>query len=182
MILRFKFFYRFKYFIIVSAFFALTNYWGRRIIYNPSISETRGYYLVIKRNHYERNSIVQICIDDPKYQEVLRKLKLPFHNRQCRGGMDYLLKNIVGVAGDHVNINNQGVFINGVLQNNSNAINSFKGIDLYPTTKRRFILRRNEFFVLGTTTHSYDSRYFGVIQESQIVAEAYLIYGINHRI
>lgn len=179
---RFKFLYRVRYLVIVSVILSLMNYWGTRIIFNPSISEPRGYYFIFKRTEYKKNMIVQICINNKDYLEVLRKLKVPFHNRGCKSSIDYLLKTIVAGDGDKVLINQRGVFINGVLQHNSNAINNFRGINLYPTKDRRFIVGKNEFFVLGKTQHSYDSRYFGIIKESQIAAEAYLVYETNQRI
>lgn len=179
---KFNLFYRFRYLVIVSVALSLMNYWGARIIFNPSISEPRGYYFILKKREYKKNTIVQICINNKDYLEVLRKLKVPFHNRDCKSRMDYLLKTIVAGAGDKVLINKKGVFINGVLQHSSNAINNFRGINLYPIKDRRFIVGKHEFFVLGKTPHSYDSRYFGLIKESQIAAEAYLVYETNQRI
>lgn len=147
-----------------------------RITFNPSISEPQGYYFSYKANVYGNGDIVIVCLDKERYIQILRRFRVPFVTNSCRRHPPYLLKTIVASSGDTVDVGKKGIKINGVLQQNSKGLNNYKGINLYPLKKGRFKLQVNQFFVLGNTPHSYDSRYFGVIRQEQIMAKAYLIW------
>ena len=166
---------RLNWLLFLILGYVIIYIFSANITFNPSISETRGYYFVYSCHNYSRGDIVQICLEDTKYLKVLSELKLPFENKACPAKMDYLLKQVVATSGDLIEVAQSGIFINGVLQKNSKLINSYNGIALYPLQNRRFRLKKNEFFVLGNTPHSFDSRYFGVIKQQQITAKAVLI-------
>ena len=103
---------------------------------------------------------------------VLHQLGLPYTN-------PYLLKQIVAVAGDEVSVTPNGVYVNNTLYANSKAqqYNMFHGvrINLLPMSYGKFRLADDEYFMLGKTANSYDSRYFGVIRQQQIYRRAVFI-------
>jgi signal peptidase I len=94
--------------------------------------------------------------------------------------MPYLLKKIVAIPGDVVAITKDGVLINKALQPNSTYIKKYKHIALNPLQyPQKFRLKNSEYFVMGNSKHSYDSRYFGVIRGSDIYYKAILIYSLE---
>ena len=97
-------------------------------------------------------------------------------NNICGNSSAYLLKQIVAIEGDEVNVTPNGVYINNKLYPNSkiqqNTIHNGVQINLFPMPYGNFRLGSNEYFVLGKTIHSYDSRYFGVINAKQIYRKA----------
>ena len=80
-------------------------------------------------------------------------------------------KYAVGIEGDTVVQNEQGVFIN-----------STKLFDGYPALDKldisasalykEFVIKKDEIFFTGTAPRSYDSRYWGVAKTNQVVGEA----------
>ena len=87
-----------------------------------------------------------------------------------------LFKKVVAKDGDIIKVTEDGILINDKLMPNSQSIEVFKGILLHPLPighKRK--LKDNEYFVLGETKNSFDSRYFGVVNGVDIKNEAYLI-------
>lgn len=172
----FRILLRFRWLIFVVGSSYVLYVLMVRVTFNPSISEPQGYYFSYKAENYKIGDIVLICLDKDRYIRVLRRFKVPFSYSSCKMQPPYLLKTIVASGGDAVEINKKGVSINGVLQKNSSSLNNYKGINLYPLKKRRFKLQTNQFFVLGNTPHSYDSRYFGVINKEQIISRAHLIW------
>lgn len=76
---------------------------------------------------------------------------------------EILLKKIIAVNGDFVEVNTQGVFINENLLPNSKifSFDSEGNLLEFKPFKRK--LKENELFVIGENIKSYDSRYFGVV-------------------
>lgn len=83
-------------------------------------------------------------------------LKSIFHN-------DTLLKRVVACAGDKIDTNQSGVFINGALAPKSKIFqfdSNQNPLNFKPISK---ILGKDEIFVMGDHIRSFDSRYFGVV-------------------
>ena len=152
------------------------------IYFNPSISQTRGYYFAYKPSQYHLNDKVLICIRDKQQIKILHQLGVPYLSDKCQGDMPYLLKTIVAASGDIIELTgSSGVIINGVLQPNSIGVKQYRRIELnllqFPPN---FRLKATEYFVMGKSKHSYDSRYFGTIRDSDIYYKAILIYKIGN--
>lgn len=149
----------------------------RNIIYkNISISEPLGYYLALPLVPYTTNDLVLTCLSNNSYKHVFNELGLK-DNNACPNGMPYLLKTIKAVAGDTVEVIGNGVVINGRLQINSQQFIEGRGVKLYPLpVGYKHTLVMGEYFVLGESSHSIDSRYFGIIKEKDIYRRAILIY------
>lgn len=143
-------------------------YMFERIYLNVSISEPKGYYFAFKSNNFLRGERVLLCVDDVKSIITMHELKLPYEDNRCKLRTPYLLKRVAAVSGDIIDIEEDGVWINGVFQINSRQLHEYKGTNLNPIAKKRYQLKKNEYFMLGETPNSYDSRYFGIVNQSQI--------------
>jgi signal peptidase I len=94
--------------------------------------------------------------------------KLGYH-----ANTDTLLKRIVAISGDVVHVTNDGILINSHLLKHSKAYQFIRGVALNPLPiGYNHKLATNEYFVMGESDNSYDSRYFGVIGIDNIVSRA----------
>ena len=145
---------------------------------NISISEPIGYYLKLRIfGTIKRGNKYLICVTDVKYIAVLKQLGLPDIPNQCTHNSPYLIKQVAGVPGDAIEITKPGVLINNQLQLNSEGFTSAHNINLYPLpVGYKTILHKNEYFMLGITPHSVDSRYFGVVNRNQFYKQTILIF------
>lgn len=150
----------------------------QNIIYkNISISEPLGYYLALPGMPVRKGDLVLTCLTNKEYKHVFNELGMRDVTGQCVNGMMYLIKRIVAVSGDKVNVTASGVWINGVLYKNSKQFTEGRGVKLYPLPYGySHVLKESEFFMLGNSSHSVDSRYFGVINKADIYRRAILIY------
>lgn len=85
-----------------------------------------------------------------------------------------LIKYVAGQAGDEFCIDYRGtIWINGLF---AAQINIQKYGDFSLSQSRCETLKKGNWFVLGEHPDSYDSRYFGPIEASQIVARVELAF------
>lgn len=169
--------------IIISLFmlFVIVEGLNHTLTKNISISEPVGYYLKLPIiGNIQRGNHYLVCVTDIKYTNVLKQLGLPNVSNQCANSSPYLIKQVVGIPGDTIEITLNGVLINKHLQANSFSFSSARNIKLSPIPiGYRAILTSNQYFVLGTTTHSVDSRYFGIVSRKQFYKQAILIFKEN---
>lgn len=84
-----------------------------------------------------------------------------------------MLKRLAGVPGDLVEFSQGQVSVNGRVIGRMTLL---KRLGLPPSYSGRYRLRENEFFVVGTTASSYDSRYFGPISGRQLRGKAFVLF------
>ena len=90
------------------------------------------------------------------------------------GKKDYLVKRIVGLPGDTIEVKDHHLYVNGVQQTESYTDIEVQDPDFGPIT-----LESDRFFVMGDNRHegkSKDSRLFGSITSSEIVGKAEFIF------
>lgn len=82
-----------------------------------------------------------------------------------------IAKVVMAMTGDHVRSDERGVYINGAFIAGSErspiSLENMKKKGVYPVTVDA-VMKKNEIFVMGTMPRSFDSRYWGVMQESHI--------------
>ena len=136
------------------------------IIYNATDSLPHGFYRVIKQEIYERGDLIVFPVP-----EEVRSLVLE------RGWLkpdSYLIKPLAAINGDKVWITCGQVFVNG---KSFGAIKKQdkEGLPL-PSLVIDGKLSPRKIAVLQRSDDSFDSRYFGQIDESQIIGRAVPIW------
>lgn len=168
--------------IIISSIivmFIISGLYNKYIVRNISISEPLGYYLKIPVSEIQKGNRYQVCVDKKNYIQIMQSLGLPKTLNQCPYDSPYLIKQVAGTPGDMVVVNKSGVYINNIYQPNTETIFKYKQIDLNPLINYSHKLESDEYFMLGVTRTSYDSRYFGVIKNTQFHSRVILFLNNN---
>ncbi len=160
--------------LILFGIYIISEY----IYFNPSNSEQRGYYFVYKPHTFNKGDLVLVCIRDSQSINVLHKFGLPsIASNVCQ--LPFLLKTIAAKNGDKVVVSNRGITINNLLQANTHAFTKYKNIWLNPLPVGAiYKLRQDDYFLLGKGDNSYDSRYFGIVANTDLLYRAILFYKI----
>jgi conjugative transfer signal peptidase TraF len=88
----------------------------------------------------------------------------------CSGGYGFMMKQVLATGNDRIDITGEGVKVNGQLLAASKAMKADKAGRLMPSySASNYTLRNTEILLMsdGSGT-SFDGRYFGPIQVSQI--------------
>lgn len=122
------------------------------------------------------------CFPDHKYFFVDMKYKSPEVDQiiayKAKGLEPYfrdgtmMAKIVSGMPGDHLIINDDGVFINGQLKAKGFAQISRLNKPLKSLFKDE-IIPDDHYFLLAPAPESYDGRYWGYINKDQIVGKAF---------
>lgn len=119
---------------------------------------------------YKRGDYVLLCppLSDPVKEAFKRGY---FGGGPCPGRYEQFMKKIAGMPGDRVDINADGVFVNGIKQAYSEPLsNDSQGRPL-PVLNLHQILSVGEVILLTDgSSKSFDSRYLGVISAKQIIS------------
>ena len=154
-----------KLMIIGIIFFSIV-FCIKRIMYNVTDSMTKGIYVKKIISDYRKGDIV-IFLMDKKYLKFVESSL-----RKNKTEKLYLLKRIVAVEGDTVETRKDGiVLING---EKKGKIFKIKGL----TDKiedKRYVLKKNEYYVMGDTETSFDSRYLGILRKKDFKSEVKLL-------
>lgn len=150
--------------IVLSIVFATGFLWfvdnyriGRDAQVVTSIEGYRWYLSDLKDSAVERGAAYVICSKDlmPIYPECTQMVKF-----------------LVGLPGDTVKVVQSGVFINDELIAEGFEAGIRLGLDLGQFYGES-TLTENEFWVLGDSPESFDSRYWGSIGQERIQNRAY---------
>lgn len=159
--------------IIITAI----RYSPVRIYYNHTHSMRVGAYLYVKQfSRSSKGDVVAACISDTRLRRLALERKYVEHmnSSPCRDKSEVIVKNVIGVAGDIISIHNGYIFINNHMVMNSN-IHQVDSHGRYLPHFQESIIPAQQYFLLGETNDSFDSRYFGLISESDILGNVYYI-------
>lgn len=107
---------------------------------------------------------------EPKHGDVI-VLKDPSDGPDKK---EFLVKRIVGVPGDTIEVKNQKLYVNGVPQEEK-----YTDVPIEDPGFKPVKLEEGRYFVMGDNRHlgkSKDSRMFGSVKESDIVGRAEFIF------
>lgn len=116
-----------------------------------------------------RGSLVAVCLPE----EVSR---IGFVNgyldAACWNGAGAVVKYVAGMPGDEIEVQREGIRINGVSVENSAVLErDFAGRALAHMPFATTVLGKNEVLLLSTHhTRSWDGRYFGPVSRDHIIA------------
>lgn len=134
---------------------------------NTSNSIAPGIYLVVDRP-VEKGAYVILC---PPTSAVFDEAKKRgyFGAGFCPGDYEYLMKKILAAKNDKVVITDDGVHVNGELLPFSAPLNSDKYGRPLPVLRTAYELGDSDLLLMTDVSHkSFDARYFGLINRSQI--------------
>jgi signal peptidase I len=150
--------------VMIAAIFALVNLASVRFfIDGPSMQPTfhDGEFLVVSRVHY--------LFGEPSRGDIV-----VFHSPRYRPDDPPLIKRLVGMPLDTIEIRDTRVYVNGTMIEEP-YINEACTTNMCPN--EAWTLGANEYFLMGDNrNHSNDSRAFGPVSRDLIVGEALFRY------
>jgi signal peptidase I len=182
---------------VVVALFLLTFFLQPYMIPSESMERTLlvGDFVLVNKQIYAPSDWLSRKL--MPYRDVERGDIIVFHHPQP----PYLVKRVVGIPGDRLRIEDGRVLVNGVEQDEPYA--AFEPAAFAPfrddfpakentdpevdprwwhemqslTRNGELVVPRGEYFVLGDNrNHSKDSRFWGFVVRSQVVARPLVIY------
>ena len=136
--------------------------------FNTTRSVDPGFYWVINKQP-EKGDFVSFCPAETAISKMAyARGYIGFGN--CPGHYQRLLKIVYGMAGDKIEIQEQGISVNGsVLPQSTILTQDGLGRSLMPFSSESIVLNADELWVMTNRNPlSFDSRYFGPIQLAQV--------------
>jgi conjugative transfer signal peptidase TraF len=125
-----------------------------------------GIYYLSNIDHIEKGDIVYIKVpknaNDPLYTRGYLEKRIK-----------YLIKEVQGLSGDVITIDNSNLFLNNQFLGGIKKCDS-EGKPLVSFLKTH-IIPPHKFLLLGITPDSYDSRYFGLIDQTKLLKKCKLL-------
>lgn len=155
---------------MLMSFIGVVSFCHSGFVINDSRSIAVGIYKS-SDEPIETGRYVSFC--PPINQVVINAFHWHFFNAgACPGGFAHLLKKIVASAGDLVEINQSGMFINGrKLRHSTPIVKDSNGHLIETHFLHGYVMKEGEFLMYGDgVSNSFDSRYFGVVKREQITS------------
>lgn len=145
---------------------------------NFSSSAPRGLYRTVA-GYSTRGSWVVACVDPQA--AALARARGYLGPGPCAGGVQPVLKPVVAVAGDVVEIEPEAVTINGQrLPSSSTAPGDSLGRELRHVAWGRYVVGADELWLVSTRVpNSWDSRYLGPISTAQVWSVARPVWTVD---
>lgn len=132
----------------------------------------------LSKSGVERGRFVAVCA--PPVAAELGRRRGYLASGRCPTAAEPLLKVVAAIAGDSVTVSANGVAVNGCLLPHSRALSQdAAGRRLSPWPHGHFQLRRGELWLYAANDRSWDSRYFGPLTDTNVVAKAFLLPAIS---
>jgi len=154
--------------VAAVAFLASTN---TRI--NLTGSLPLGFYRIAPAS-IERGTLVSACPDlsNPAIQVARERGYLLSGWFTCKGGVAPLLKYVLALPGDSVEVAQKGILVNGQeIANSARLASDSAGRPLPPPPASGEVLVGHVWLFSDYTSESFDSRYFGPVMCSDIVSK-----------
>lgn len=145
---------------------------------NLSASAPRGLYRMVT-GLPTRGAWVVACVS--AQSAALARARGYLGPGPCAGGVQPVLKRVVAVAGDVVEIGPEAVTVNGQrLPDSSTAASDSLGRDLQHVAWGRHVVGLDELWLVSTRVpNSWDSRYLGPFSTSQVWSVARPVWTID---
>lgn len=146
---------------VTGLMLASTNKTPTKLIYNASESAPIGFYWLDQK---------QVGYGDYVAVSVPEAVRMLAYRRGYLPPDVPLIKHVVGITGDKICRQNEQVFING--KPVSVALKQDSQGRRLPRWQGCFTLSKRQVFLLQDHPQSFDGRYFGVVERSQIIGRA----------
>lgn len=164
--------------VLIDAAMMGAHYSGLRVNTTPSMP--MGLYRVrpAGSGKLERGTIVAICPSRAALAIAIpRGYLMPGH---CPGNVEPLLKHVVAVAGDRVQVSDAGIIVNGdPLPNSIRLKKDCQGRALPRIPAGRYTIAKGDVWLYAPVKRSWDSRYFGPAPAANVVGLATPILTIS---
>ncbi len=146
---------------LLSLAVALSYGNGYRLNLSPSMPEGI-WQLQSLSGPLQRGQVVIACPENTSLFQLARARGYLGYG-QCRGQYEPLLKPVIAVAGDTIDLSPAGVMVNGKKLPHSAILTRDSQNRLLPyLAARRYSVHTDEVWLVSThIPHSFDSRYFG---------------------
>lgn len=153
-------------FLIVTFFIGISIA-GLRFNFTNSVDFT--VYLLDEEATPKRGDYVSICHADNEFLTIAKEREYLEFSVRCKGSIQPLVKPIVALAGDVVEVD-EVVRVNGIdLPNSKPKKSDAKGLPL-PVAKKREVVAESDVWLLSSfNENSWDSRYYGSIPKTNIL-------------
>jgi conjugative transfer signal peptidase TraF len=145
---------------------------GIRINHTPSLA-VGLWRITLLNGPLRRGQIVSFC---PPDGAALREARRRFYigSGTCPGGYEPMLKEVIAVAGDVVQLDAAGVVVNGRLLSRSRRLDTDAAGQPVPGIPHGTMMLAPGSFWAGAFAHprSFDSRYFGPVSSDSIIGAA----------
>lgn len=146
--------------------FAVVSFAGAKV--NTTKSIPVGLYWAISAQ-VRRGAYVMFC---PPENNVFDMAKSRGYIAAgfCPGDYGCLMKRVVALGGDSVNVSPEGVFVNGALLPNSKPLTAdLSGRPLPQLRLNHYLMQASQVFLMSDVSKtSFDGRYYGPVDISQI--------------
>jgi conjugative transfer signal peptidase TraF len=139
--------------------------------FNYTASMPIGIYLQKSADQIKRGDYVFACL--PKSLEELGKSRSYISTGECPGGYTPLVKEVIAVPGDDVELSDQAIIVNG-----RSHVAPVKNLDeagraMNPIARGSYPLT-DGYWLYGfhDPIHSWDSRYYGPVSKNNIIGRA----------
>ncbi len=142
------------------------------LVLNNTSSYPIGIYRVLEKKMYEKGDMVSFCA--PLNETVKKLVSFGFAsgNSTCKNNTPVLLKKLVALHGDVITIKDKFVFVNNNLQKNSNIYFVGSSGNVLEKQNSQVIESGNFWAMSDYNKKSYDSRYYGQVELSNIIGSA----------
>lgn len=153
---------------IVFAFFVLVMLLFTGIKINTTESIPLGFYLSSEKRIAVGDYVLVCPPDNAVFKMAKERQYLAFGS--CPGDYPYLMKKVVAMNGDVVDVTDEGVYINGQLQPHSKPLHrDLLGRDLPIFEAKNYALSKEEVLLMSDISGiSFDSRYFGALTNNDV--------------
>jgi conjugative transfer signal peptidase TraF len=144
--------------------------WAAGLRINTTDSMPRGVWLTERTPpHLAKGMIVVVCPPPgPAVRLALRRRY--FRNGWCKSGSEPLLKPVVAVAGDVVQVSAAGISVDGVpVPRSALLTRDSAGRKVMPVAPGTYRVRPGQMWLVSSyNPRSFDSRYFGPVPVSSV--------------
>ena len=131
--------------------------------YNATPSLPIGFYRLIAGGNIGRGTLVLACPENSSVHRTAGERGYLRYGLGCPSRYTPFLKRLMAVPGDKVEINREGIVINGIPIKNTRRLDEDSVGRPMPMPPRSGTVEDGRLWLLSSNPGSYDSRYFGSV-------------------